>query len=412
MSSISEDLQTKTLHEMVFGGNLLKIEHVPSGVSVSFTAAAALRKLYIRFFFKYLPLCNQFPKNCDTFKCEKKSTVKVQMADRWVKRMERMGLKDHALAFDWTYTTKYKGDMEVNGSRIEGEQDVAPNSSDDIDCKGKTEERNRKSTTTTIDTKATSSDRSKIQAQSFTSTVTNSSSSSGKERPSPKSTTNSALMTRTTLTTKTASSMITESNGKEIDTAMLMRPDRILWFKDMTLYEDELADNGNSKLDIKIRVMSTCFLVRMRFFLRVDGVLVRAKDTRYFHDFSKNYMLREFQEREDTVKGLAQLPIFDQKRVGKDVIFGNPEILVRSLSLHNRRVDEIKLGGSNLAAMLYSSSMRTGILIEHTYVLHFVVSATLRRGVEARKRIPLPSVPYGCIGVRRASIIKCIREVK
>ena len=80
----------------------------------------------------------------------------------------------------------------------------------------------------------------------------------------------------------------------------------------MVLFEDELADNGTASLTLKIvsevgrcyslrgggggkgeltnllytpyqqRMMASGFLILMRFFLRVDGVLVRINDTRLY----------------------------------------------------------------------------------------------------------------------------------
>lgn len=54
----------------------------------------------------------------------------------------------------------------------------------------------------------------------------------------------------------------------------------ILLFGDINLFEDELGDNGASILNVKIRVMQTGFFVLQRFFLRVDGSLLRVWDTR------------------------------------------------------------------------------------------------------------------------------------
>ena len=44
--------------------------------------------------------------------------------------------------------------------------------------------------------------------------------------------------------------------------------------------------------------MASGYLVLLRFYLRVDGVLVRVHDTRIYCDYSKNYLLREFSTRE------------------------------------------------------------------------------------------------------------------
>jgi type 2A phosphatase activator TIP41 len=42
----------------------------------------------------------------------------------------------------------------------------------------------------------------------------------------------------------------------------------------------------------------------IRYYLRVDGVRVRVLDTRVFHDYKTNYLLREFTHREDDFETL------------------------------------------------------------------------------------------------------------
>lgn len=44
--------------------------------------------------------------------------------------------------------------------------------------------------------------------------------------------------------------------------------------------------------------MPTCFFVLQRLWLRIDGVLFRMVDTRVFHEFGTDYVLREFQAKE------------------------------------------------------------------------------------------------------------------
>lgn len=46
------------------------------------------------------------------------------------------------------------------------------------------------------------------------------------------------------------------------------------------------------------RVMPSCFLVLQRFFLRVDDVLFRINDTRFYHEFGKEYFTREYTSKE------------------------------------------------------------------------------------------------------------------
>lgn len=95
----------------------------------------------------------------------------------------------------------------------------------------------------------------------------------------------------------------------EIPLDRLKRPDPILFFDDVTLYEDELGDNGIVVLRVKIRVMKERLLLLARFFLRVDDVLFRVRDTRVFVEFSEGLVIREYQEREQPYKNvLAKVP--------------------------------------------------------------------------------------------------------
>ncbi|TIA84569.1 hypothetical protein E3P98_00167 [Wallemia ichthyophaga] len=67
----------------------------------------------------------------------------------------------------------------------------------------------------------------------------------------------------------------------------------ILFYDDVQLYEDELGDNGQVGLNVKIRVMPFAWFILQRFFLRVDDVLFRMYDVRVYHDFSGNVVSRE-----------------------------------------------------------------------------------------------------------------------
>lgn len=79
---------------------------------------------------------------------------------------------------------------------------------------------------------------------------------------------------------------------------LLRRPDPILFFDDVILYEDELADNGIAMLSVKIRVMPARLLLLSRFFMRLDNVLLRVRDTRVYVDFEKKEVIREYISKE------------------------------------------------------------------------------------------------------------------
>ncbi|XP_039278737.1 TIP41-like protein [Nilaparvata lugens] len=92
-----------------------------------------------------------------------------------------------------------------------------------------------------------------------------------------------------------------EDCKEEIDYERLKQKDKILFFNELTLFEDELHDNGIAQLSVKVRVMEWGFFVLLRFFLRIDNVLIRAFDTRIFHEFDKDFVIREINAREAKV---------------------------------------------------------------------------------------------------------------
>ncbi|XP_013134811.1 PREDICTED: TIP41-like protein [Papilio polytes] len=98
--------------------------------------------------------------------------------------------------------------------------------------------------------------------------------------------------------------VVVELTDETINFELLKQKDQILFYHDLTLFEDELHDHGISKLSVKIRVMPTYWYVLLRYFLRVDDVLVRSHETRMFHMLNSNYILREFTAKESTASDL------------------------------------------------------------------------------------------------------------
>eukprot|EP00890_Picochlorum_soloecismus_P001257 jgi/Picsp_1/2131/NSC_05596-R1_protein len=76
--------------------------------------------------------------------------------------------------------------------------------------------------------------------------------------------------------------------SQQMDMAMLTSRDDILLFDSLPLYVSELDDNGVSEVSVKIRVMPRCWYVLLRFFLRVDGQMVKIRDHRYFCKFEES----------------------------------------------------------------------------------------------------------------------------
>eukprot|EP00978_Attheya_sp_CCMP212_P011463 scaffold28281_cov53-Attheya_sp.AAC.3 len=78
-----------------------------------------------------------------------------------------------------------------------------------------------------------------------------------------------------------------ETNQSGIDMGLLQDSSQpILYFDELVLYEDDLHDNGDVSLTVKVRVMPTCWFVLQRLYVRVDHVLVRLREVRFFATFS------------------------------------------------------------------------------------------------------------------------------
>lgn len=88
---------------------------------------------------------------------------------------------------------------------------------------------------------------------------------------------------------------------------LLKRPDPILHFDEVVLYESELDDNGVSIYSIKLRVMPERMLLLARNFMRLDDVLVRVRDTRVYIDFLTHKVTREYTASEEKYDVLKQV---------------------------------------------------------------------------------------------------------
>jgi len=67
---------------------------------------------------------------------------------------------------------------------------------------------------------------------------------------------------------------------------------KILWSFQINLFEDDLEDFGFSQASLKFRVMNDCFYGLNRSYIRVDNVVIRLLETRFFHDFSSKEIIR------------------------------------------------------------------------------------------------------------------------
>nr|CAD7602406.1 unnamed protein product [Timema genevievae] len=97
---------------------------------------------------------------------------------------------------------------------------------------------------------------------------------------------------------------VVSSTAERIDMDKLRQKEQILFYEDLILFEDELHDNGVATCSVKIRVMPSSFFILLRFFLRVDNVMLKVNDTRIYHEFGTDYVLREYTSKEAKARDL------------------------------------------------------------------------------------------------------------
>lgn len=91
---------------------------------------------------------------------------------------------------------------------------------------------------------------------------------------------------------------------------LLKRPDPILFFEEVVLYESELDDNGISIYSCKVRVMPDRMLLLVRMFLRLDNVIFRVRDTRVYVDFDRQKVIREYTAKEEGFDKVREVSTF------------------------------------------------------------------------------------------------------
>lgn len=101
-----------------------------------------------------------------------------------------------------------------------------------------------------------------------------------------------------------------------IPIALLKRPDPILFFEEVVLYESELDDNGISVYTCKVRVMPERMLLLCRLFMRLDNVLVRIRDTRIYLDFKTGKVIRDYTEKEEKFDKVKEVSLCTSNKSG------------------------------------------------------------------------------------------------
>ena len=127
---------------------------------------------------------------------------------------------------------------------------------------------------------------------------------------------------------------------EQVNFERLKQQDEILFYDDVLLYQDELHDHGESRINVKTRVMSHGFFCLLRFFMRVDGVCVRIIDTRLYHDFESEVVVREFSWHESSWEDIARRNAI---MVRDPAAMDDPQRLLPVLQLRAKQVINIPL---------------------------------------------------------------------
>lgn len=99
---------------------------------------------------------------------------------------------------------------------------------------------------------------------------------------------------------------------------LLKRQDPILFYDEVILYESELDDNGTSLLTVRVRVMPERLLILSRFFMRLDDVTFRIRDTRIYIEFATKKVLREYLVRQESYKNIrANVKPYQEDQLGE-----------------------------------------------------------------------------------------------
>ncbi|CDQ73191.1 unnamed protein product [Oncorhynchus mykiss] len=221
---LGEEMHMPSLPEMLFGDNVLRIQHT-DGYGIEFNAIDALKRVN-----------------------NMQDSVKVACAQEWQEsRADSEHSKEAVKHYDWTYTTDYRGTLLGEDQQMRATETL-----------------------------------------------------------------------------------------ERIDMEKLKAREQIMFFDDVLLFEDELHDHGVSMISVKIRVMPTSFFLLLRFFLRVDGVLIRINDTRLYHEAStgKNYMIREFSTRESKISELKNVPA---------ALYTDPNEIAQHLTLKLTECEKLEL---------------------------------------------------------------------
>lgn len=278
-----------TVPEILFGNSNLQLTHQASGTTLSFEAVDALR----------------------AWRQEDLPPLKVTMAQQWqaARREEIQRQQAVVIEYDWTYTTPYQGTVSVTSDaplqeaaaaaadpqqqqQQHAQQDGQQHAEEPAQPSCSAENAGGRPVTRRICTSLQGQPQSPAAAAQAHAAAA--AAAAAEQHSSHQQHLGASSTTQPSAAAKAAAAAapraptedglpIWQPTSKQANRALLLsRDEPILFFAEVPLYESELDDNGCSQLVAKVRVMPRCWLVLLRFWLRVDGTLVRLRETRLF----------------------------------------------------------------------------------------------------------------------------------
>lgn len=123
-----------------------------------------------------------------------------------------------------------------------------------------------------------------------------------------------------------------EDTDAKLDIFKLMQKESILFYQDLSLFEDELHDHGIASCSVKIRVMPSGFFILLSYFLRVDGVLIHMNGTRFHYETGNDFILKEYTSREAKFENIKHIP---------PAIYTTPSEIEKHLNITEKKTQKI-----------------------------------------------------------------------
>jgi type 2A phosphatase activator TIP41 len=298
IDAISDDLDGMPMPEMIFGANHGTFMHLASGTTVRCSTVGGLE-------------------NCARH--EGREGIEVAASKHWKnKSVHAPGTSQASNRFDWTFSNTYCGELvtasgEGEGSGVGaevvrvggddgGSADIAAIDSDTGSARDGAD---ASADTSAVAVVGAGADAGADTGASGTTSTESADAGAASEdlegkyddaapaeraRPSPP-----VLLSECTPIQVGVASV---DEDRKVDYDLLRQREPIVWHDTVNLFDTEHDDNGLSSLSLRVRVMQSCFFCLMRFYLRVDGVIVRIRETRIFHRFGSGHVAVEWTEKE------------------------------------------------------------------------------------------------------------------